>query len=454
MLGSDVARGAVEQPAARPDDIYSSADSLCSIYCCHGIISDPQRIGTLMPPPLLLFLSRVEGPLHTTAPALVVTSESGSPDSFLLSHHVFIFSLFFTKSSLFLLLLFCLITLGRSLKLTGYGPCLNALPKSKADQIQYITCHCFFSAVFILSLPFSPSSISTSRQENIPRQTLKMSNEENGHHKDLPKLKDDGINNNYGEWETKSHHRLEQWDLLKYIEGPTSDPPFIPTLQLPTTHHGLNDENNLVTVRTLGNAAEREQAIQNAQPWLKGNKIALAHIVTAVPGHQLHLVKRATYAKQAWKALQAVYQPRNSFRASSIRGELMTYRCLLEMNVAKWLLDIQRLYNSLCDLDPDRMTDHDFTLTILDLMPQDMAGGNSCQFYGAKSRQRDTWSPYRFCHLHHTNPRRILGSTQGPLSIRLQRLQRQTRISKATQTPTPRRLCGNIKFTCNTSSYG
>jgi hypothetical protein len=217
-----------------------------------------------------------------------------------------------------------------------------------------------------------------------------MANEESNQTKDLPKLKDDGVNNNYGEWEIKSYHRLEQWDLLKFIEGPTSDPPFVPPLQLPTTHHGLNDENNLVTVRDLGNAIERDQAIQDAKPWMKGNKTALAHIVTAIPGHQLHLVKRAKYAKQAWRALQAIYQPRNSIRASSIRGQLMTYRCHADMNVAKWLLDMQRLYNSLCDLDPDRMSDHDYTLTILDLMPQNDGWRDFLSVLRAKVRDTET----------------------------------------------------------------
>ena len=86
-----------------------------------------------------------------------------------------------------------------------------------------------------------------------------MTNEESHQSKELPKLKDDGVNNNYGEWETKSYHRLEQWDLLKYIDGATSEPPFIPALRPPTTHHGLNDEDALVTVRDLGNATERDQ---------------------------------------------------------------------------------------------------------------------------------------------------------------------------------------------------
>ena len=49
----------------------------------------------------------------------------------------------------------------------------------------------------------------------------------------------------------------------------------------------------------------------------------------------------------------------------------MAYRCQYDMNVAKWLNDMQHLYNSLCDLDTDRMSDRDFVLAILDLMLQD-----------------------------------------------------------------------------------
>ena len=41
------------------------------------------------------------------------------------------------------------------------------------------------------------------------------------------------------------------------------------------------------------------------------------------------------------------------------------------MDVAKWLDDMQELYNSLCDLDTDCMSDCEFALAILDLMLSD-----------------------------------------------------------------------------------
>ena len=49
----------------------------------------------------------------------------------------------------------------------------------------------------------------------------------------------------------------------------------------------------------------------------------------------------------------------------------MTYCCTPDMNVTNWLNNMQHLYNSLCDLDTNHMSNREFTLTILDLMPQD-----------------------------------------------------------------------------------
>ena len=199
-----------------------------------------------------------------------------------------------------------------------------------------------------------------------------MPNEDNAHRAELPKLLDDGSNNNYGEWKAKSFHKFREWDLLKYIEGPTSEPPVIPPLRQPTQYHGWHDElNQISTVRDLGNVIEHEQAVARAQPWMTGNNTALARIVAAVPGGQLYLVQDETYAKQAWENLRNMYQPSNSLRAASIKGQIMTYRCTSDMDVSKWLNDMHRLYNSLCDLETDRMTNHEFMLAVLDLMPED-----------------------------------------------------------------------------------
>jgi hypothetical protein len=55
----------------------------------------------------------------------------------------------------------------------------------------------------------------------------------------------------------------------------------------------------------------------------------------------------------------------------AIKGQIMTYHCTLDMNMAKWLTNMQCLYTTLCGIEIKCMTDHEFTLAILDLMPQD-----------------------------------------------------------------------------------
>jgi hypothetical protein len=198
-----------------------------------------------------------------------------------------------------------------------------------------------------------------------------MPNNDNPHHTELPKLIDDGVNNNYREWKAKSYHKLCEWDLLKYIEGPESEPPYIPPLQQPAKYHGLNENDHIVTVRVLGNAAEHQLAVQNAKPWMTSNNITLSHIIATLPSIQLHSAQNAKYAKQAWENLHSVYQLQNSLHVATIKGHIMTYQCTPNMNTAIWLNDMQCLYNSLCDLEIEQMSDCKFALAILDLMPQD-----------------------------------------------------------------------------------
>ena len=192
---------------------------------------------------------------------------------------------------------------------------------------------------------------------------------------ELPKIVDDGNHNNYGEWEIKSYYKLREWDLLKYIEGDTSQPPVIPSLRQTVTHRGVDGNGHLTTIHVPGNLAEHEQAVNDAAPWMAGNNTALARIVEAVPGHKLHVVKRVKYAKQAWESLRSAYRLQNLFLAATIKAQIMTYRCQSDMNIAKWLTDMHRLYNLLCELDMNFMSNRDFALAILDLMPQDNGWG-------------------------------------------------------------------------------
>ncbi|KAF8502337.1 hypothetical protein F5888DRAFT_1800824 [Russula emetica] len=136
-----------------------------------------------------------------------------------------------------------------------------------------------------------------------------MTNNDTTHRTELPKITNNSTTNNYREWKIKPYHKLWEWDLLKYIEGPCSTPPVIPALCERVTHHGVNEARELATVHIPGNADEHQQAVAAAQPWLTGNNITLSCIVAALPGHQLHLVQHTKYAKQAWESLRSIYQP-------------------------------------------------------------------------------------------------------------------------------------------------
>jgi hypothetical protein len=188
---------------------------------------------------------------------------------------------------------------------------------------------------------------------------------------ELPKLFDDGADNNYGSWKNRSYYKLREWGLWKYIEGPGSVPPTVPALCPSATYHGVDDDGHLTTAHVRGNEEEHRVAVATAEPWHAGNELALGRIYTALPDQSLHLLLGITHAKDAWECLRANYQPQNSARAAAMKGQIMTYRCTADMNVAKWLTDMQRLYTRLCGIEVERMTDREFALAILDLMPQD-----------------------------------------------------------------------------------
>ena len=125
----------------------------------------------------------------------------------------------------------------------------------------------------------------------------------------LPKLFDNGNDNNYMEWETKASQTLSLWNLWKYIKGPESTPPVIPSLISPQVHHGEDEHGNITTIHTRGNKDVRDKAIKDAAPWTVGNTLCLVRIINAVPRQQIHQVKCAVYAKDAWNSLRSIYLP-------------------------------------------------------------------------------------------------------------------------------------------------
>ncbi len=185
---------------------------------------------------------------------------------------------------------------------------------------------------------------------------------------ELPKLLDNGTNNNYGSWKNQAYYKLQEWGLWKYIEGPRSQPPTIPTLHLIAAYHGLDNGGHITT-----NKEEYEVAVVAAKPWYAENELALDCVYNALLDQSLHLLLDNTYAKDAWECLCSNYQSQNSVRVVVIKGQIMTYHCMPDMNVAKWLTDMQHLYTTLCGIEIECMMDHKFALAILDLMPQDTA---------------------------------------------------------------------------------
>jgi hypothetical protein len=186
---------------------------------------------------------------------------------------------------------------------------------------------------------------------------------------ELPKLTDNGGDNNYADWASKSYHLLRSWGLLKYIEGDLSDPPEVPELIEPKIVNAIVDGVTRA-VELPGNAAEREARIEEAQPWMAANHITLTKIVSAAPAIQMHLVEDEIFAKQAWENLSVTYKPQNSSRATTMRGNITSHRCTQGMDVAEWLTDMQRMYGELCRVDRRRLSGRDFALIILDNMPQ------------------------------------------------------------------------------------
>ena len=84
---------------------------------------------------------------------------------------------------------------------------------------------------------------------------------------ELPKLQDDGTNNNYGSWKNQAYYKLQEWGLWKYIKGPGSKPPTIPILHLTVAYHSLNDNGHITMAHIQGNEEEYEVAVTATEPW-------------------------------------------------------------------------------------------------------------------------------------------------------------------------------------------
>jgi hypothetical protein len=107
------------------------------------------------------------------------------------------------------------------------------------------------------------------------------------------------------------------------------------------------------------------------------------------------LVKHALYAKDAWNSLRSVYLPRNSHCIQALTNDITTFHLTPGLDLREWIDGIEILYNDLCDLDSEAMSDRTFVLTIL----ANISASSKWQEFG--SRLRDCLAEY---DNHEPNP--------------------------------------------------
>lgn len=175
----------------------------------------------------------------------------------------------------------------------------------------------------------------------------------------LQNLVDDGERNDYSTWAVKAKDKLDDLDYWKYIEGPDSFPPVIPTLVK-------------TAKRRLGNELAIKKAEDDAKPWRKGDKTAKSLIVQATPNHKLHLVANCTSAKAAWEALRNEYASPNRLMAITIAQTIMGFKCdAEELSVTAWTARMQALFVRLTTMDSRAMSDSQFATFLSTLLPRD-----------------------------------------------------------------------------------
>jgi hypothetical protein len=182
--------------------------------------------------------------------------------------------------------------------------------------------------------------------------------------------------NNYGAWAFKARHRLGLMDLWDYVGGSKTTTPIVPLLVQPSNIHGLDPDGVITTIVMPGNQNEHNNAKALAEPWIKKDEQAFDLILGAVPDDLLHIVKRCKTSQQAWNCLRTSLQPANSIRALAIKQRIISYNCESTFNVLTWLNDCELQYDELCNMDPNMMSDIEFSQIILGNMPLDSSWRN------------------------------------------------------------------------------
>jgi hypothetical protein len=204
----------------------------------------------------------------------------------------------------------------------------------------------------------------------------------------FPRLKNENGRNNYNEWKVKAKSALNDMDLLDVVTKPA---PITPKLRADQKVM-VQIEGKLMEAVMPGNKEEVERFESENKDWVKRNKTALRWIVNSVDASYMPLVSRCTTAKEAWDNLHTEFVPSNVLRSSTIRRQMLGYRCDADMNVSDWINNMRNLYDQLLEIDETKMTDEDFGQILLDLLPltstwRNFLSGHREQFSkGTKSR--------------------------------------------------------------------
>ncbi|KAI0796351.1 hypothetical protein BC629DRAFT_1275265, partial [Irpex lacteus] len=156
----------------------------------------------------------------------------------------------------------------------------------------------------------------------------------------------------------------------KYIEGPDAVPPVIPTLVQDARIQATDEKTGeLRWFIQKGNKDEVEKATKEAEPWAEGNLAARTVLLEALPSEKRSLISDEDSAKYIWDFLAEEYRPLNFARTQVQFQDIMKFTCAPGMDVSKWCDQLRKMYINLRNHDPNRINDHNFAVTIANLLP-------------------------------------------------------------------------------------
>lgn len=190
----------------------------------------------------------------------------------------------------------------------------------------------------------------------------------------FPRLKSDATTNNYAEWTRKAQTALDDmgvWEVV--VEEPPIQPKLVEAKEI-----DVYVEGKLVRAKTKGNEEAVEKWKSDNAEWIRKNKTALRWITNSVDGATILVIKGCVTAKDCWDNLHSEFNPVNLTMANNLRRQILTNACKRGTNVMQWILDMRKLYDRLCDIDPTAIIDEDFGRTLFAMLPPTPTWRNFC----------------------------------------------------------------------------